>query len=252
MNISSWDRIYIVGAGPGNADLLTIKAGHLIGFAQLILHDGLVSDQILSLAPENCQLINTGKRAGDGKDQNKRQADIIEKLEEAFREGKNVLRLKGGDPMVFGRGAEEYDALKKKRIPVEIVPGISSGLAAGSLIPLPLTEREKSESLMIITGSTVENITRNPELLAMQLKTGNTAILYMGHGNLAAITALMVKMDVKKDLPVAAISKVSLSDQKIVITTLSNVEADLTKTIMERPLVFILGEHVRDMNFQVD
>jgi uroporphyrin-III C-methyltransferase len=239
-------KVYIVGAGPGDPELLTIKALRLIQSAEVILHDNLVSEAILDLAGKNCTLINAGKRAGDEIKQEIRQKDIINELIENVESGKQVIRLKGGDPMIFGRGIEEYVELKQKNIEVEFVPGITSGIAAASLGIIPLSERTKVESLLITTGSTVNDFTREPELLISVLKSGNTVILYMGHSHLNELKNICLQNDLEKDLPVVVLSNVSLPNQIILWTTLNTIEEKIIEYQIERPMIFIIGRNVKD------
>jgi uroporphyrin-III C-methyltransferase len=239
-------KVYIVGAGPGDPDLLTVKALRLIQSAEVILHDNLVSESILKLADTNCILVNSGKRAEDGMNQVMRQKEITREIIEKIDSGKRVIRLKGGDPMIFGRGIEEYLELIQNSIEVEFVPGITAGIAAASIGIIPLTERIKVESILITTGSTINNeFTREPELLISLLKSGNTAILYMIHLHLRQLKELCVQYDIELDMPIVALSNVSMPDQKTVWATLSNIEDKINEYQMERPMIFIIGRNVK-------
>jgi uroporphyrin-III C-methyltransferase len=239
-------KIYIVGSGPGDPDLLTVKAMRLIKSAEVILHDNLISEGILQLANENCLLINIGKRAGDGIDQDTRQKKIVHEIIKYSKSGKRVIRLKGGDPMIFGRGIEEYLELNKNNIEVEIVPGITAGIAVGSLGIIPLTQRSKVESLLITTGSTIKEFTRKPELLISTLKSGNTVIIYMGHLHLNELKQLCSQNNIEEDLPIVAVSNISLENQSIIWSTLNAIEEKINEHQMERPMIFIIGRNVKD------
>jgi uroporphyrin-III C-methyltransferase len=241
-------KVYIVGAGPGDPDLLTVKALRLINSADVILHDDLVSEGILRLANENCLLISAGKRAGDGLNQDIRQKNIINTLLQYADAGKLIIRLKGGDPMIFGRGVEEYLELKSNNIEVEIVPGITASIAAGSLGVISLTERKKVGSLLITTGSTISSFSREPGLIVDTLKTGNTAILYMGHTHLSELKELCSQNNIENDLPVVVVSNVSMPDQKIVCGTVNSIEKLLLENQMKRPMIFFVGRNVKNIS----
>jgi uroporphyrin-III C-methyltransferase len=237
-------KVYVVGAGPGDPELLTVKALRLIKSAEVILHDDLVPEGILKFASPKCLLVNCGKRAGDKINQETRQKSIIKALQENCELGKRVVRLKGGDPMIYGRGIEEYAQLKLKNIDVEIVPGISAGLAASSVGFVPLTQRSKVESVLITTASTINEFSREPGLLVSTLKSGNTAILYMGHAHLQQLRKLCSANNIEKDIPIVVASNVSLPDENIVWATLETIEDKISEYQIKRPMVFIIGRNV--------
>ncbi len=173
-------KVYIVGAGPGPADLLTIRAHRAIGEADVVLYDALVSREVRQLFPEKGELVFVGKRAGDGCDVTVRQNAIHAKMLQHSTEGKTVVRVKSGDPMVFSRGAEETSFLKENEIPYEVIPGISAFNAAAAEFGVALTDRRGSNSLHLLSGTDVSGKPVNAQHLADILEKRGTAVLYMG------------------------------------------------------------------------
>ncbi|RIJ46911.1 uroporphyrinogen-III C-methyltransferase [Maribellus luteus] len=173
-------KVYIVGAGPGPADLLTIRAHRAIGEADVVLYDALVSREVRQLFPEKAELVFVGKRAGDGRDVTVRQNAIHAKMLQHSTEGKTVVRVKSGDPMVFSRGAEETSFLKENEIPYEVIPGISAFNAAAAEFGVALTDRRGSNSLHLLSGTDVSGKPVNAQHLADILEKRGTAVLYMG------------------------------------------------------------------------
>ncbi|KJF42622.1 uroporphyrinogen-III C-methyltransferase [Draconibacterium sediminis] len=173
-------KVYIVGAGPGPADLLTVKAHDCIKEADVILYDALISRDVRTLFPENAELIFVGKRAGDGVDVTERQNSIHHKIEKHAKQGKVVVRVKSGDPMIFSRGAEETSYLQEKNIPFEVVPGISAFNAASAEFGIPLTDRRGSNSLHLLSGRDVAGKLLSVKQLVSILENRGTAVIYMG------------------------------------------------------------------------
>ncbi|WP_372652771.1 uroporphyrinogen-III C-methyltransferase [Draconibacterium sp.] len=173
-------KVYIVGAGPGPADLLTLKAHNCIKEADVILYDALISRDVRALFPENAELIFVGKRAGDGVDVTERQNSIHHKIEKHAKQGKVVVRVKSGDPMIFSRGAEETSFLQERNIPFEVVPGISAFNAASAEFGIPLTDRRGSNSLHLLSGRDVAGKLLSVKQLVSILENRGTAVIYMG------------------------------------------------------------------------
>nr|WP_319571498.1 uroporphyrinogen-III C-methyltransferase [uncultured Draconibacterium sp.] len=173
-------KVYIVGAGPGPADLLTVKAHNCIKVADVILFDALISRDVRALFPENAELIFVGKRAGDGIDVTERQNSIHQKIEKHAKQGKVVVRVKSGDPMIFSRGAEETSFLKERNIPFEVVPGISAFNAASAEFGIPLTDRRGSNSLHLLSGRDVAGKLLSVNQLVSIVENRGTAVIYMG------------------------------------------------------------------------
>lgn len=238
----------MVGAGPGDPELLTLKAYRLLSNAAVVLHDDLVSPGIMELIPEHAICHNVGKRYGDGKDQQERFREIVQLVLRYLNEKQPVIRLKGGDPMIFSRGIEEVAALNREGILVEFVPGITSGIAAGSLAQIPLTERMSSEGIMMVTGSTANERVSHMEAIVRWLQIGNTVILYMGFKRFAEISSIMFSHGLSQDLPAAAVSRVSLPGQQCIISTIADLPDEAEKHNLQMPVVIIMGEGVRMMN----
>ncbi len=244
-------KIFMVGAGPGDPELLTIKAHRLISGASVVLHDDLVSEGILHLIPNTAICYNVGKRYGDGKDQTERCAGIVKLILRHRDSGGSIVRLKGGDPMIFSRGVEEVEALSAEGIRVEFVPGITSGIAAGNLAQIPLTERMSSEGIMMVTGSTANERTEHMEAIVRWLQIGNTVLLYMGFKRFAELSTIMFSHGLRRDLPACAVSKVSLPNQQTVLATVSTLPAEAENQNLEMPVVILLGEGIRELTQRI-
>lgn len=173
-------KVYIVGAGPGPADLLTVKAYNCIKQADVILYDALISRDVREIFPESAELIFVGKRAGDGIDVTERQNSIHKKLVKHAQLGKVVVRVKSGDPMIFSRGAEETSFLQEHNIPFELVPGISAFNAASAEFGIPLTDRRGSNSLHLLSGRDVMGKLLSVNQLLSIVENRGTAVIYMG------------------------------------------------------------------------
>lgn len=173
-------KVYIVGAGPGPADLLTLKAHNSIKAAEVILYDALISRDVRELFPHSAELVFVGKRAGDGIDVTERQNSIHQKIERYVKQGKVVVRVKSGDPMIFSRGAEETSFLQERNIAFEVVPGISAFNAASAEFGIPLTDRRGSNSLHLLSGRDVAGKLLSVKQLVSILENRGTAVIYMG------------------------------------------------------------------------
>lgn len=237
------NKVYIVGAGPGDPDLMTVKAVKCLNNADVVMYDYLFGPEILELIPENAVKIYSGKTYKDHQDQTERQENIHTSMLKYYREGKRVVRLKTGDPLIFGRGIEEIRFLNNNNIPYELVPGITAGLAAANLFSIPLTERAKSSALLFCTGHTVKDDDAQFNDISDFLKAGNPAIIYMGLTNLQQIIARLVDKGVPESTSIAVIAKASRPGQDIRTGTF----ADIVKKIEDKPLptptVIIVGEY---------
>lgn len=196
--------VYLVGAGPGAVDLLTLRAARLLGQADLILHDALVSDEVLALGIR-ARKLNVGKRSGKPSTD---QAFINRLLVRAASRGKVVVRLKGGDPMLFGRAQEELDALNAAGIPVEIVPGISAGFAAAAEIAQSLTQRRLSRSVVFVTPAVARG-DKADEAWADAAAAADTAVVYMGKAEAARVRDALVARGVPADRPALLVESAS-------------------------------------------
>lgn len=237
-------KVYLVGAGPGDPDLLTLKAVKAIGRADVILVDDLVNPAILAHAPAAARIIPVGKRGGC---RSTSQAFIERLMVSEAKAGRHVVRLKGGDPFIFGRGGEERAHLMAAGIEVEVVNGISSGLAAPSAIGVPLTHRDWSSGAIFITGherGDDAGAARTPDwgLLA---KTGLTLVIYMGVARCRAIQAALLAGGKAASTPVAVIQAATGAGQAQLLTTLENLADDLAISGLGSPSIIVIGDVVR-------
>lgn len=235
--------VTIAGAGPGDPELLTLKTLRRLQEADVILHDSLISREILALFPEGTEAINVGKRCDDGQDQTKRQERINALMIRYALEGKRCVRLKAGDPFVFGRGVEEVRALKQNGIEVEVIPGITAGLAAANMLHIPVTERNRTTSLLFCTGHTANYSFEQFHGVISLLREGSPIVMYMGIENFEAIVRRLLDADVSPTLKVSIVSKVSLQDQKLITGTLETIVGIVRERGVETPAVFFMGEH---------
>ena len=234
-------KVYLVGAGPGDPELLTLKALRILRQADTVLHDDLVSPQILSHAPRKARIYDVGKRCGQ---KSTRQEAIHFLMIELARQGRQVVRLKGGDPLVFGRAGEEIQALREAGIEFEVVPGVTSVLAAAAAAEISLTRRATASSLLIMTGhfaSANDNDRPLPDLRSL-LASGTTIALYMP-GPDARITARkLAAAGLALQTPVAIVSRASTPSQQMILTTLNELPQI---TMQAKPSILIIGDVVR-------
>ena len=233
-------QVAIVGAGPGDPELITVKALQLLLNADLVLYDNLVNAEILDYARRDAELRYVGKkRAYEGA----RQEDINRQLVEAAENGSNVVRLKGGDPFIFGRGGEEIATIAGRGIDCIIVPGITAALGAASYAGIPLTYRNVSLSVRFITG----HAARGSQDLDWSglAKPDQTLVFYMGLFNLREIAAQLVKAGLASETPVALVENATLPDQRVVEGTLKNIGERAEEEGVNGPTTVIVGEVVR-------
>lgn len=236
--MNRYPKITLVGAGPGDTDLISLKGLKALATADVVLYDALVNEELLEYAPEYALRIFVGKRANH---HTYSQLEINRMMVELARTNGHVVRLKGGDPFVFGRGGEELEYAAEHHIPTTIVPGISSAVALAGLQGVPLTYRGISESFWVITGATTAgSISKDIHLAA---KTDATVVVLMGLNKLAEIARIYQDVG-RGNLPVAVIQNGSLPDEKIALGTMSNI-ADRARTQqIGAPAVIIIGEVV--------
>ncbi len=228
--------VYIVGAGPGDKELLTLKALRLIREADVILYDELIGEEIRELIEKESKavLVDVGKRAGEHK---KKQEEINRLLVEYGKKYERVVRLKGGDPFVFGRGGEEIEILAKNGIEFEIVPGISSAIAAPAYAGIPVTHRRFDPALVFITGRQ-ERERLNWEALA---KLNATLVILMGVSNLRANAEKLIKHGKDPDTPVAIIERGTTEDQRVITGKLSEIAEIAEKENVRAPAIIVIG-----------
>jgi uroporphyrin-III C-methyltransferase len=233
--------VSIVGAGPGAADLLTVRALQRIQQAEVVLYDNLVSAEILACCQPGALLLYAGKKYGDKVDPVIRQNTINELLVQHAREGKKVVRLKSGDPFIYGRAIEEIRYLREHAVPCEVIPGVTAGLAAAASRFIPLTERSVSNAVLFCTGHTAEYGLDQLDALAHMLRTGTTLVLYMGLSNLQPLLEKLKAIAGGEKLYVSAVSQVSLPGEAIVTEELEEVAAAIEQAKLVLPVVFIIG-----------
>ena len=232
--------VWLVGAGPGDPGLLTARAIHALQTADVLVYDALVGAEILGLARPEAAREFAGKRGGKP---SAKQGDIIDRMIELAREGKRVLRLKGGDPFVFGRGGEEALALVAAGVPFHVVPGITSGLGGLAVAGIPATTRDTNQAIVLMTGHLALD---GPETIdwASFVATGVPLVLYMAMNNLAAIIAELSKAGMPGDTPVGFVNKATTVDQRVLVTTLDRAVADVTAAAIEAPTITVIGSIV--------
>lgn len=239
-------KVTLVGAGPGDIDLITIKGVNAIKNADCILYDALVNPEILKYAKTNTPCIYVGKRFNNHR---LSQDEINSLLVEKAQELGHVVRLKGGDSFVFGRGSEEIDHIESFNIPTEIVPGISSALAVPALQGIPLTKRTVNESFWVITGTTSNgNISKDIKLGA---QSSATLVILMGLRNFSLIME-EVKQSRHKYTPFAIIQNGSLPDEKITIETIHNYKNVMTSIDYRKPGIIVIGDVVAEHSSYLD
>jgi uroporphyrin-III C-methyltransferase len=239
--MTSLGTVYIVGAGPGNPDLITIRGLMCLREADVVLHDRLIDLHLLEEARPDAEVINVGKEPGE---ESLQQEHIEWLMIEKAREGKNVCRLKGGDPFVFGRGGEEAKALAEAGIPFEVVPGVSSAIAVPAYAGIPVTHRDQAHAFMVITGSSQSHGLQSPQWQAAcaLVKAGGTLVILMGLSHLKAIVTQLLSTDCAPTTPVALISRGTYLIQDCRTGTLADIvtAADSIKP----PAIIVIGEVV--------
>lgn len=240
LNSQKTGRVYLVGAGPGDKGLLTLKAAELLSQADVVYYDNLVNAEILELAPKTAQLVYVGKR---GEGDKTSQTHIEDLLIESARQGKCVVRLKGGDPFLFGRGGEEAEALAQAKIPFEIVPGVSSLIAAPAYAGIPLTHRDWTSTLAFATGHAQENAPHPVDWAALA-KMG-TIVLVMGVKTMKENCENLLKAGMAASTPVALIRWGTMPQQKTYVSTLAKVSEEVQQKKLMPPVVMVIGEVVK-------
>jgi uroporphyrin-III C-methyltransferase len=228
-------RVTLVGAGPGDPELMTLKAARALATADVILVDELVNRGCLAHARSDAKIIEVGKRGGCAST----PQSFIEKLLVLYaRQGKNVVRLKGGDPFVFGRGGEEIEALGAAGIQVEVIPGITAGTAVPAALGIPVTHREFARGVSFVTGHTKDGT--EPDWAALA-RTGTTLVIYMGLKNLERIRAALLAAGMDAATPACIVENGTLRHQKHAVMTLGT----LAGTGFGSPALLVVGEVVR-------
>jgi uroporphyrin-III C-methyltransferase/precorrin-2 dehydrogenase/sirohydrochlorin ferrochelatase len=231
--------VTLVGAGPGDAELLTLKALRALQDADVILHDRLVSNAVLDMARRDAERICVGKAAGS---HGSTQQEINELLLRYASAGKRVVRLKGGDPFIFGRGGEELEALAKARINFSVIPGITAAAGCAAYAGIPLTHRDYAHSVTFVTGH-ADKTGKEPDWRALAAQ-GSTAVFYMGLARLEYIVAKLVAHGASQELPAALIVHGTLPQQRVIVATLATLADTAARAKLESPVLLVVGEVV--------
>ena len=239
-------KVTLVGAGPGDPDLLTLKALKAIQAATVLLVDDLVSPEVVAHAPRGARIVYVGKRGGC---KSTPQAFIEKLMLMASREGENVVRLKGGDPFIFGRGGEEVEHLRAAGVEVEVVNGITSGLAAATSLGVPLTHRDHAQGVIFLTGHAQKG-QQPPDWKALAATARDarlTLVIYMGVRNAGHLQAELLT-GLPPDTPVAIVQRASLPDQRHAVTSLAELAATIEREGLASPSVIVVGDVVRGVS----
>lgn len=231
-------KVFLVGAGPGDPDLLTLKAARLIAAADVIVHDGLVDDAIMAMVNPEAQLISVAKQRSK---HSVPQDGINAILVREAQAGHLVVRLKGGDPFVFGRGGEEAEACRDAGIDVEVVPGISAAMGGAAEAMLPLTHRDASSAVSFVAGQCKGLTDQNWAGLAGQ---GRTLVIYMGVATAAEITEKLIADGVSPDMPVAVLERVTRTGSRAIRTLLTDLGDMIEREGVASPAIIVVGEVV--------
>lgn len=237
-------KVYLVGAGPGDPELLTVKARRMIEEADTILYDALTGQHIVETFPPNVQAIDVGKRPAEG--ERTTQEEINRLLVEHAERGETVARLKGGDPTVYGRGGEEAEHLAAANVPFEIVPGVTSVVGAPGVAGIPLTHRDHASSFTVITGheAAKEESALDWNALANTITSGGTLVILMGVRTLPRNVRVLRKANVDASTPVAMIERATWSDETVVSGTLETIVDEAERAGIAPPAITIIGDVV--------
>ncbi|WP_200763985.1 uroporphyrinogen-III C-methyltransferase [Nitrosophilus alvini] len=233
-------KVYLTGAGPGDMDLLTIKALKVIRNADVVVYDRLVNPEILNEAPQDAEMIYVGK--ADGK-HTLPQDEINEVLYQKALEKENVVRLKGGDPFVFGRGGEEAKYLRDRGIDFEIIPGVTSAISVPAYAGIPVTHRGIAVSFRVVTGHEAPNKQKS-QIDWNSFRYDETIVFLMGLHNLANICENLIKIGKAPDTPCAVIQEGTTNNQKVAVGTLENIVETVKKEGIGTPALIIVGQVV--------
>jgi len=235
-NTNDYGEVFLVGAGPGERDLLTLRALHLMQKCDVCIYDNLVSDEVLELVRRDAEMVYAGKK----RDQHTISQDKInEFLVVHAKQGKRVLRLKGGDPFIFGRGGEEIESLMKNKITFQVVPGISAANGVSSYAGIPLTHRDHSQSCLFLTGHFKDGAINFewPKLIVEK----QTLVIYMGLLSLGDLTQNLTMHGMSRSMPIAVIENGTTVNQKVVVGQISNIRSKVSRAKIKSPALIIIG-----------
>jgi len=244
---ASAGHVSLLGAGPGDPELITVKGQRLLAHADVVFYDALANEALLTHCPPHCEQVYVGKRGGKA---SCTQAGITAQMIAAARAGKQVVRLKGGDALLFSRGAEEWTALQEAGISVDIIPGVTAALGASATLAQPLTDRRSAHAVMCITGHLSPQLEEPGSDLpalpwATYAQTGATLVLYMAMKRLGAICEALIAGGRPDDTPVTVAQWVTTPAQRVLQATLATVADDVKRTEMGAPAVVIVAADER-------
>jgi uroporphyrin-III C-methyltransferase/precorrin-2 dehydrogenase/sirohydrochlorin ferrochelatase len=240
VDTSNYGEVFLVGAGPGDPELLTIRALRLIQSADTIVYDALVSNEVMALVHQGAERIYVGKTRAN---HTLPQEEINTLLIELALQGKSIVRLKGGDPFIFGRGGEEIETLAAWGIPFQVVPGISAANGVSSYAGIPLTHRDYAQSVLYTTGH-LKDGSVNLDWTALT-RPHQTVVIYMGLGGLAEICCKMIANGQNGDMPAAVVQQGTTHEQKVVTGTLATLSDLVIEAKLKSPCLIIIGEVVK-------
>jgi len=234
-------KVYLVGAGPGDSKLITLRAVELLKNADVVLYDRLVSKKILSMIPKKAKKVYVGREVGDDYSHQENTNDL--KIKYA-KTKKNIVRLKGGDPIIFGRGGEEAEHLKKHKIKFEIIPGITSGIGSATYSGIPLTHRKLASSVVFVTGH--EDLQRSKEKVKWKklANSVDTIVIMMGLSRIGIICKQLIQGGMDKRTPIAVIQEGTTSKHKMITGNVSNISKLVAQKKIKPPSIIIIGKVV--------
>ena len=234
-------KVYLVGAGPGDPKLITLRAVELIKSADVVLYDRLVSKKILAMIPKNAESNYVGRAVGDDITHQDNTNELMVKYAQLK---KSVVRLKGGDPIIFGRGGEEAEFLKSFNVKYEIIPGITSGIGSATYAGIPLTHRQFASSVVFVTGH--EDPEKKTEIVKWKklAKSVDTIVIMMGLSRIDIISKKLIDGGMDKNMPVAVIQNGTTSQQKMIKGTISNITNKIKRNKIKPPTNIIIGRVV--------
>ncbi len=233
--------VYLVGAGPGDPELLTLRALRLLQTAQVVLHDDLVSAEVMALVSDSAEVISVGKRCGQPRIT---QTDIHALMVSEARAGRSVIRLKSGDPLVFGRAGEEIAALRAAGVPFEVVPGVTAAFGAGAALTLPLTDREHASKLVFLTGHHAAGKDADKPIWSGPMPEDATVVVYMPGRDLQRLMTELLDAGVSAETPCAAVSHAATVRQSYVACALGELAG---AEVGPAPLLILVGAAVEGL-----
>ncbi|MDE1811930.1 MAG: uroporphyrinogen-III C-methyltransferase [Thaumarchaeota archaeon] len=234
-------KVFIVGAGPGDPKLITLKAVESIKSADIVLYDRLVSKKIVAMIPKRAEKMYVGRDVGDDYKHQNTTNDMMVKF---AKKNKNVVRLKGGDPFIFGRGGEEAEFLRKHKIKYEIIPGITSGIGSAAYSGIPLTHREYASSVVFVTGHEDAKKTKGVVDWKKLAKSVDTIVIMMGLSRLDVISKKLISGGLSKNTPVAVIQNGTTDEHRMIKGTLLNISKKINESKVKPPTIVVVGKVV--------